>query len=115
MVQASSSRFCVDAARCAFLLGRALELSSFSLQEKAAFAVLIPEMRLDQLTRLSVILHGMLQKQMELELGDFFRAVAQSLDTHAAMQAQRDHTFMTAISALVQEFRHEESLKKTSL
>lgn len=111
----SSSVFCVDAQRCASLLGKALELSSFSVQEKVAFALLLPEMRLDQLVRFATIVNTMLKKQMEQELGDVFRSVQQCLETHVAIQTQQDHTFMTETSSIVQEFRHEESLKKTSL
>lgn len=115
MADSSSSVFSFRAAHCAVLLGKALEASSFSVQEKAAWNVLIPEMRLDQLVRFAIILDGALKQSAEKSLAPLFRSIQSTLDKHAAIQAELDHTFMTDISHMVQEFRRAETLAQPSL
>ena len=93
-------------------LAEALVASNMPQQEKEAWAALLPELRLDQLSRLAEVLDASVEKAARADVAgvvEKFRAV---MEKHAAIQSQLDSSFMTDVSGIVQELRKAEAAKK---
>lgn len=90
---------------------RVLDASSMPEQEKAAWAALIPEMRLDQLSRFSTVLDAYLTKAVRDELRGVEEQLRAVMEKYAAKQAQTENTLMSGISRIVQEIRTEDSAR----
>ncbi len=90
---------------------RVLDASSIPEQEKAAWAALIPEMRLDQLSRFSTVLDAYLTKAVRDELRGVEEQLRAVMEKYAAKQAQTENTLMSGISRIVQEIRTEDSAR----
>ena len=87
-----------EARDLAIVLARVLAASSFSEQEKAAWATLLPEMRLDQLSRFAAMLDTSVNNAANAEVADVLAQTRTVLEKYAAMQAETDNDFMTNVS-----------------
>jgi hypothetical protein len=95
-------------------LAEALGASSMSAQQKEAWAVLIPEMRLDQLARFAEVLDASVSKAMRAEVADIVDSLRKIFEVHAAKQAELDSAYMTGVSSIVQRLRAAEANHKDS-
>ena len=110
--QFSESALLKEARVLATQLAEALVASNMPQQEKEAWAALLPELRLDQLSRLAEVLDASVEKAARADVAgvvEKFRAV---MEKHAAIQSQLDSSFMTDVSGIVQELRKAEAAKK---
>lgn len=98
-----------DARQLAVHLSRVLAASALPAEQKAAWAVLIPEMRLDQLSRLASILDTFLEQAVKVDLADTIKTMQTIVDKYAAKQAQIDNAFMTDLTGMVQQLRRVET------
>jgi hypothetical protein len=94
-----------DARVLAVSLARLLAASSLSDREKAAWATLLPEMRLDQLSRFATALDSAVMQSAKTELADVMTSIQAVMEKHAAQQAQADHDFMQRITGMVEDLR----------
>lgn len=79
-------------------------------EQKATWAALIPEMRLDQLSRFAAVLDGTVAQTAKAELADTVRKLRVVLEKYAAIQAQTDNDFMKGIAGLVEDLRNAERI-----
>jgi len=101
-----------EAKQIAIRLAEALAASSLTEKEKESWAVLIPELRLDQLSRLAVVLDASVEKAVRADLADVIEKIRVILEKHAAVQVQLDSEFMTGIGSIVQDLRRAEAVAK---
>lgn len=107
--QAQNSASLEEEARAlAIRLAQALAASSLPNEQKEAWATLIPEMRLDQLTRFAEAIELSLNKAAKEELSETLQQIQAVTEKYAAIQAQTDHDFMVGISGLVDDLRKAE-------
>lgn len=105
----SDSRALVEEARLlAISLAESLAASNMPEQEKAAWAALLPEMRLDQLSRFAVALDASVAQAAKAEVADVVSKMRAVLEKYAAMQSEADNTFMTGIAKMVEDLRKAE-------
>ena len=105
----SDNRALVEEARLlAISLAESLAASSMPEQEKAAWAALLPEMRLDQLSRFAVALDSSVAQAAKAEVADVVKKMRTVLEKYAAMQSEADNTFMTGIAKMVEDLRKAE-------
>ncbi len=97
-----------EAREIAVSLARMLAASSMSEEQKASWAALIPEMRLDQLSRFAAVLDASVEKAAKAEAGDAVQKLRTVLEKYAAIQSQADHDFMKGIAGLVEDLRKAE-------
>ena len=97
-----------EARALAVALAQALASSSFSEKEKAAWALVLPEMRLDQLSRFAVILDMSLTRAAKAELAGPLAAARAVAEKYAARQSQTNHDFMQNIVGMVENLRAAE-------
>lgn len=109
----SESALLEEARQLAAHLAEALAASSLPEDEKEAWAVLIPELRLDQLSRLAVVLDASVEKAVKADIADVVEKLRHILEKYAAIQAQLDSEFMTGIGSIVQDLRKAEAAAKT--
>lgn len=95
-------------------LAEALAASSLPTDQKAAWATLLPEMRLDQLSQFAQVLDASVSQAVRAEIQDVLRDVQKVLDKYAAIQAQADSDFMKGISGIVEDLRRAEGGKGNS-
>lgn len=100
-----------EARNLAALLAEALAASSLPDSQKAAWAVLIPEMRLDQLSRFATVLDGAVEKAAKAEVADVLQSIRTVLEKYAAIQAEADNEFTQGIAGLVEDLRKAERAK----
>jgi hypothetical protein len=98
-----------EARELARRLSSALAASAMPDEQKAAWAALIPEMRLDQLSRFSVILDSFLSQAAKNDVANEAKKLKLTLEKYAAIQAQTDSTFMSDVANMVQELRAAET------
>ncbi len=110
----SQSALSDEARILAVRLAEALGASSMPVQEKEAWAALIPEMRLDQLARFAEVLDASVTNAMRTEVADVVDSLRTILEKHAAKQAELDSTYMSGVSAIVQRLRTTEAQHKNS-
>ncbi len=110
--QFSESALLKEARALAVQLAEALAASNLSQQEKEAWAALLPELRLDQLSRLAAILDASVEKAARADVADVVNKLRVVMEKHAAIQSQLDSSFMTDISGIVQELRKAEAAQK---
>lgn len=103
------SAFLTETVFFATVLAQALHASGLSDQEKQAWAVLVPHVRLDQVAKLASLLDKRLSRAVQTEVSDVVASVRHTVDKHAAIQSQINNTFMTDIATVVQELRAAES------
>lgn len=108
----SESMLIAEAKQIAIRLAEALAASSLTEKEKESWAVLIPELRLDQLSRLAVVLDASVEKAVRADLADVIEKIRVILEKHAAVQVQLDSEFMTGIGSIVQDLRRAEAVAK---
>jgi folylpolyglutamate synthase/dihydropteroate synthase len=97
-----------EARALAICLAQMLAASSMPEEQKAAWAALIPEMRLDQLSRFAVVLDGAVAQAARAELADTVQKFRVVLEKYAAIQSQTDNDFMKGIAGLVDDLRKAE-------
>jgi hypothetical protein len=105
----SDSRALLEEAReLAISLAESLAASSMPEQEKAAWAALLPEMRLDQLSRFAAALDVSVAQAAKAEVADVVRKMRTVLEKYAAQQSEADNEFMTGIAKMVEDLRKAE-------
>ncbi len=109
----SESALLAEAKALAIQLAQALAASNMPEDEKEAWAVLLPELRLDQLSRLAVVLDASVEKAVKADVADIVEKLRPILEKFAASQAQLDSEFMSNISSIVQDVRKAEASAKT--
>ena len=109
----SESALLDEARLLAIRLAEALAASNMPEDEKEAWAVLLPELRLDQLSRLAAVLDASVEKAVKADVADVVEKLRPILEKHAAIQAQLDSSFMTGIGNVVQDLRKAENAAKT--
>jgi hypothetical protein len=97
-----------EARELAISFARLLAASSMSDEQKTAWAALIPEMRLDQLSRFAAVLDSSVTQSAKAELAETVQKFRAVLEKYAAMQAQTDNDFMKGIAGLVEDLRKAE-------
>ncbi len=97
-----------EARTLAIALAQFLAASKMSEEQKAAWAALIPEMRLDQLTRFAAVLDGSVSQAAKAELAETVQKFRAVLEKYAAIQSQTDNDFMKGIAGLVEDLRKAE-------
>ncbi len=97
-----------EARSIAVSLARMLTASSMTDEQKAAWAALIPEMRLDQLSRFAAVLDASVEKAAKAECADAAQKLRVVLEKYAAIQSQTDNDFMKGIAGLVEQLRMAE-------
>lgn len=97
-----------EARGLAVSLAQMLAASSMSEEQKSSWAALIPEMRLDQLSRFAAVLDASVEKAAKAELADTVQKFRTVLEKYAAMQSQTDNDFMKGIAGLVEGLRKAE-------
>lgn len=97
-----------EARMLAVSLAKALAASSLSEREKAAWARVLPEMRLDQLSRFAVVLDASVAQSARAQLSATISQVNAAEEKHAAIAAQTDHDFMQSIAGMVDHLRTAE-------
>ena len=97
-----------EARALAVSLAKALNASSLSEEEKVAWAALIPEMRLDQLSRFAVILDASVEKAAKAEVAELSAKYRTVLEKYAAIQSQTDSDFMKGVGGMVEDLRKAE-------
>lgn len=110
--QFSESALINEARALAVQLAEALAASSLPQQEKEAWAALLPELRLDQLSRLAAVLDASVEKAARADVADVVEKLRLTLEKYAAIQSQLDSSFMGDISGIVQELRKAEAAQK---
>lgn len=110
--QFSESALIKEARVLAVQLAEALVASNLPQQEKEAWAALLPELRLDQLSRLAAVLDASVEKAARADVADVVEKLRGVLEKHAAIQSQLDSSFMGDISGIVQELRKAEAAQK---
>lgn len=110
--QFSESALLKEARVLAVQLAEALAASNMPQEEKEAWAALLPELRLDQLSRLAEILDVSVEKAARADVAGVVEKLRAVMEKHAAIQSQLDSAFMTDISGIVQELRKAEAEKK---
>lgn len=105
----SDNRALIEEARVlAISLAESLAASSMPEQEKAAWAALLPEMRLDQLSRFAAALDASVAQAAKAEVADVVAKMRSVLEKYAAMQSEADNNFMTGIAKMVEDLRKAE-------
>ena len=99
-----------EARDLAISLAESLAASSMPEQEKAAWAALLPEMRLDQLSRFAAVLDASVAQSAKAEVADVVQKMRTVLEKYAAMQAEADNDFMTGIAKTVEDLRKAERI-----
>ena len=97
-----------EARQLAVSLADALAASAMPDDQKAAWAALIPEMRLDQLSRFATVLDVYLSRAVKDEVADVIQKMRTILEKYAAIQSQTDNAFMTDVAGMVQQLRAAE-------
>ena len=92
----------------AISLAERLMASAMSAEQKAAWAAIIPEMRLDQLSRFAAALDASVEKAAQGEIADAAEQYKVILEKYAAVQAQTDSDFMQGVAELVEDLRKAE-------
>jgi hypothetical protein len=92
----------------AISLAQLLAASSLPEDQKAAWAALIPEMRLDQLWRFAAVLDASVEQAAKAEVAHVTQQFRTVLEKYAAMQSQADNDFMKGIAGLVEDLRKAE-------
>jgi len=110
--QFSETALLQEARSLALQLADALAASGLPEQEKAAWATLLPELRLDQLSRLAALLDASVEAAARTDVADVVAKLRVIMEKHAAIQAETDSAFMTGISAIVQDLRNAEAAQK---
>ena len=110
--QFSESALIQEARGLAIQLAEALVVSSMPQQEKEAWAALLPELRLDQLSRLAAVLDTSVEKAARADVADTVAKLRIVMEKYAAIQSQLDTSFMGDISGIVQELRKAEAAQK---
>lgn len=93
-----------DARQLGDALAQALYASSFTNDEKMAWAALIPFMRVDQLAQLQELLESQLDRKIERE-SDALRRVRSIMEEHAAHRAELDQRFSHDLASIAKELR----------
>jgi acyl-CoA reductase-like NAD-dependent aldehyde dehydrogenase len=97
-----------EARELAISLAQFLAASSLPEEQKAAWAALIPEMRLDQLSRFGAILDASVERAARAEVADVVQKLREVQEKYAAIQSQTDNDFMKGIAGLVEDLRKAE-------
>ncbi len=97
-----------EARTLAVSLAEHLMASAMPAEQKAAWAVMIPEMRLDQLSRFAAILDASVEKAAQAEVAGAVQQYRDILEKYAAVQAQTDSDFMQGVAELVEDLRQAE-------
>lgn len=110
--QFSESALLKEAQTLAVQLAEALAASGMPQEEKEAWAALLPELRLDQLSRLAAVLDVSVENAARADVAGVVEKLRVVMEKHAAIQSQLDSSFMTDIGGIVQELRKAEAAKK---
>lgn len=97
-----------EARELAVSLARMLAASALPEEQKAEWAALIPEMRLDQLSRFAAVLDASVERAAQAELAGTAQQLRTVLEKYAAIQAQTDTDFMNGVAGLVENLRKAE-------
>lgn len=97
-----------EARSLAISLAKLLAASAMPEEQKAAWAALIPEMRLDQLSRFAAVLDASVEKAAKAEVAETVQKFRAVLEKYAAIQSQTDNDFMKGIAGLVDDLRKAE-------
>ncbi|MCR4311806.1 MAG: hypothetical protein NUV56_00840 [Candidatus Uhrbacteria bacterium] len=93
-----------DARQLGDSLAQSLLASSFTDDEKAAWASLIPYLRIDQLALLQELLEAGLDRKAERE-SEALKKVRSIMEEHAAKRAELDQRFSQDLASIAKELR----------
>ncbi|KKW30790.1 MAG: hypothetical protein UY72_C0003G0019 [Candidatus Uhrbacteria bacterium GW2011_GWD2_52_7] len=102
--QVDAQSLIADARQLGDSLAKSLVASSFTDDEKVAWATVIPYLRIDQLAKLQELLEFGLDRKVERE-SDALRQVRKIMEEHAAKRAEIDQQFSQELANIAKELR----------
>jgi len=93
-----------DARQLGDSLAQTLSASSLTNDEKAAWAAVIPYMRIDQLAQLQALLESGLDRRVERE-SETLKQIRGIMEAYAAHRAELDQNFSQELASIAKQLR----------